>query len=130
MIHAGVRLSLEQNRDVVAVDFEANGLFQSDGVGLMGRLIQHRRESEKFAVRRFIDHHFLLILVDGGDPHLAGNHHVGLAAGVAHLVDALARRKCLQFDLSRQDGSLIVVEQGRTAGPVSTPQGYTPCITS
>ena len=80
-VHAGVRLALQQHRDVVAVDLDAGGFFERERVGLVRRLLEHRREAEKLAVRRLIDDDFLMVLVDGGDPDLAGNHHVGLAAG-------------------------------------------------
>jgi len=58
-----------------------------------------------------VDDDFLVILIDGGDAHLAGNHHVGLASGVSHFVDALAGGEFFQLDLSGQNGSFIFVEQ-------------------
>ena len=47
----------------------------------------------KNSPRRLVDHHFLVILVHGRDPHRAGHHDVGVLAGVADLVDPLPRRE-------------------------------------
>jgi len=77
----------------------------------MGSLLEHGGEAEEFAVGGLVDDDFLMILIDGGDAHLAGNHHVGLASGVPYFVDALAGRECFQLDLSGQDGGFIFVEQ-------------------
>ena len=78
----------------------------------MRRLFQHRGEAEELAVLRLVDDDLLMILVDGGDPNRPGNHHVGLAALVAHFVDALARGEIFEFHLAGQDLGLIGVEQG------------------
>ena len=110
-VHAGERFSLQEDSDVVAVDFEANGFLDGGGGGLMGSLLEHGGEAEEFAMSGLVDDDFLVILVDGGDAHLAGNHHVGLASGVSYFVDALAGREVSQLDLSGQDSSFILVEQ-------------------
>jgi hypothetical protein len=111
-VHAGERLALEQDRDIVAVDLEADGLFESDGRGLMGRLLQHGSETEKLAVLGFVDDDLLVVLIDRRDTNRTGNHHVGLPAGVAHFVNALAWREGLEFHLAREDSSFVCVEQG------------------
>ena len=94
-IHAGVRLALQENRDILAIHFEANCFLERHGVGLMRGLVQHGGEAEKFAEGRLVYHNFLIVFVDGGDPHTPGNHHVGTAAGFANFVNALSRSKCL-----------------------------------
>ena len=48
-VHAGVRLALDQDEDVVAVHLDADGLFGGDGLGLMGRLLEHGGEAEEIA---------------------------------------------------------------------------------
>src|SRR6266852_3095083 len=111
-IHSRVRLALQQRRDVSAADFHALRFLNGRRAGLMRRLLQHRREAKKLAVRRLIHHDFLLIFVDCGDPHFSGDHHVGLPARVTHLVDALPRSEILQLHLSRQHGGFVFVEQG------------------
>ena len=75
------------------------GLFHCDGVGLVRRALQHGREAEEFAVAGLVHNHFLVIFVHGRHPHLAGEHHVGVAVGVSYLVDALVRHKFLHLDL-------------------------------
>ena len=52
-----------------------------------------------------------MILIDGRDADRAGNHHVGLAARFAHLVNALARGEGFEFDLAGQDRGFVCVEQ-------------------
>ena len=88
------------------------GLFQGDGVGLVRRLVQHRSEAEELAVAGLVDHDLLMVFVDRGDLHVAGHHDVGVFAGIADLVDALAGSERLQFDLGGQHRDLIVIEQG------------------
>src|SRR5215469_1362485 len=112
-VHAGMRLSLEQSGDIVARDLQTGGLFQGDGVRLVRGFLQHGREAKEFAVSGLVDDHFLLILIDRGDANATGNHHVGLAAGVAYLVDALPRRELFEFDLARKTGRFVVVEQSK-----------------
>src|SRR5689334_15749612 len=89
-VHAGKRLALQKNGDVIARDLQAGGLFESDGVGLMRRLLQHRGETKEFAVSWLVDDHLLVILIDGRDPHASGNHDVSLSGGVAYFVNPLA----------------------------------------
>ena len=60
----------------------------------------------------FIDDHFLLVFVDGGDADSAGDHDVGHAR-IAGLVDALARGEGFDFDLTGENGGLVVIEQGK-----------------
>src|SRR5579872_1046235 len=77
----------------------------------MRSLLQHRRKSKELSVRRFVDHDFLLILVDGRDPHPARHHHIRLPAGVADLVNALPRRERFQPHLPRQHRRLFFIQQ-------------------
>ena len=79
----------------------------------MRRLLQHGSEAKKLAFRRLIDYDFLMVLIDRGDPHRAGDHDISLSARIADLPDALARSKGLDFDLCRQNRGLIVVQQGK-----------------
>ena len=75
-VHAGMRLAFQQHDDVVAVHFDADSFFERHGVGLVRRLVQHGGEAEKLARRRFVHHHFLMVLIHGGDPHPPGDHDV------------------------------------------------------
>ena len=106
-----MRLALQQGRDVSPADFQTHGFFDGRRIGLMRRLLQHRRESEELAVSRFIYHDFLLILVHSRDADLPGDHHVGLTARITHLVDALPRGEILELHLPRQHGGLFFVKQ-------------------
>src|SRR6266446_6941730 len=110
-IHARVRLALQQRRDIASAHFQALRFFHGRSVGLMRRLLQHRSEPEKFAVRRFIHHDFLSVFVHGRDPHFSAHHHVRLPAGLTHLVDALSRSEILQLDLPCQHRRLVFIEQ-------------------
>src|SRR6266481_1237024 len=110
-IHPRMRLALQQRRDVAAADFHALRIFHSCSSGLMRRLLQHRSETKKFPVRRFIHNDFLSVLIYGRDSDLPADHHVGLPAGVTRLVDALPRSEILQFHLSRQHCRLVCIEQ-------------------
>ena len=92
-IHSGVRLTLQKNGNVIAIHFNANGFFGGDGIGLMRGLFEHRREAEKFSVLRLVDHNFLMVFVNGGDLHVARDHDIGVSAGIANFVDALAGGK-------------------------------------
>jgi hypothetical protein len=74
-------------------------------------LLQHRCESEKLATARLIDDHLLLVFIDRGHAHCAGQHHVGSAAGLALFIDAFASDEVLQFNLTGQNGGLVVIEQ-------------------
>jgi hypothetical protein len=53
-----------------------------------------------------------VIVVHGGYANFAGDHDVGVAFGVADLVDALARGELLDFYLAGEDGEFVVVEEG------------------
>ncbi len=106
-------LALQQDRDIVAVDFDAFAILQRDGLGLMRGLIEHRGETEKLSLGRLVHDDLLLIFIDGRDPHGAGHQDVRLPARVADLPDTLARRKGLDLDLSSQDSRFVVVEQGK-----------------
>ena len=108
-----MRLALQKNGDVVAVHFEADTLFQRDGVGLMWGLVEHGSEAKKLALRRLVDDDFLLVLVDGGDPHRAGDQNVGSPSGVADFPDALPRSESLDLDLSGQHRGFFVIQQGK-----------------
>ena len=80
-VHAGHGLALQQHRDVVAVDLNADGFLLCDRGGLMRRLLQHRRETEELALRRLIHDDFLVIFVHRCDPDRARDHHVRLPPG-------------------------------------------------
>ncbi len=108
-----MRLALEQDGDVVAVHLDADRLLESDRTRLMGGLLEHGSEAEELSLRGFIDHDFLVILVDGGHPDHARDDDVGTAARIAHLVDALAGSELLDFDLAGENGGFFVVEQGK-----------------
>ena len=85
----------------------------ANGAGLVGSLLQHGGEAEKLAVAGLIDDDFLVVLVDGGDLHAAGHHDVGVLAGIADLVDALAGGELFQLDLGGQNRNFVIVEQGK-----------------
>ena len=106
-----MRFPLQQDGDIVAGDLEAGGFLERDRVRLVRRLLQHRRESKELAVRRFIDDHFLVVFVHGGDPHFPRDHDVRLPARVSDLVDAFARRECLELNLAGQHRGFVVVQQ-------------------
>ena len=79
----------------------------------MRRAVEHGGEAEELAGRRLVDDHFLLIFVHGGDAHPAGDHDVGVPARVAGLIDALANREALFFDLRGQNREFIVIQKGK-----------------
>jgi hypothetical protein len=81
-----------------------------DGFGLMGGLVEHGRKTEKLAFRGLVDQDFLVIFIDGGDPHCARDKNVCSSARIADLPDALALSKGLDFDLAGQYRSLFVVQ--------------------
>ena len=66
-IHARHWFAVQQDSNVVAADFNARGLFHSQGAGLVRCLLQHGGKAEKFAVTGLIDHHFLVIVVNDAD---------------------------------------------------------------
>ncbi len=96
----------------------------------MGGLVEHGGEAKKLALRRLVDHDFLMVLIHGGDPHGAGDQNVSSSARIADLPDALARSKGLDFDLPGQNRSLFVVQQGKQGNTLSIFLGCTPSITS
>jgi hypothetical protein len=71
-IHAGHWFALQQDSDVIAADFDAAGLFQSDRVRLVGRLVEHGGESEKFAMAGLVDDNLLVFLIDRSHLDAAG----------------------------------------------------------
>jgi hypothetical protein len=109
-IHARVRLALEQDRNIVAVHFDANRFVERDGIRLMGGLLQHGGEPEKLPLRRFIDHNFLMIFVDGRDTDHPRHQHVGLSARVADFPDSLSGPERLHLNLSSEYRGFVVVE--------------------
>ena len=76
----------------------------------MRRAFEHRGEAKEFAVARLVDEHLLVIFVDGGDLDFAADHDVGVALGVADLVDALVRNEFFHFDLRSEHRGLFIVE--------------------
>ncbi len=102
---------MQQHGDIVAADLEAGGLLDGERGGLVRSLLQHGGESEELALAGLIHQHLLVIFVDGCHPHLPRHHHVGVFAGLSHLVDALAGSELLQLDLRGQYSQLIVVQQ-------------------
>ena len=129
-VHSGMRFALQQSGDVVAVHLQAHGFRDGDGLGLVRRLVEHGRKAKELAFRRLIDHDLLVVLIHGRDPDRAGYHHISSSARVADLPDTLARSKGLDFDLSRQNRGLVVVQQGKQGNALSVSLGCTPWITS
>jgi alditol oxidase len=111
-VEAGEGLGLDEDGDVVAVDFEADGFFIGGGCGFVGSLLEHGGESEEVAVVGLVDEDFLLVFVDGGDADGTAEEDVGAVAGVAELVDALAGGEGAELDLGGEDAELVVVEEG------------------
>jgi hypothetical protein len=83
---------------------------ESDRARLMSGFFQHGRETKELSVRGFIDHHFLVVLVDGRHPHHARDHDVGAATRFAHLVNSLTGGKLLDLNLAGQYRGFFVVE--------------------
>src|SRR5215470_9048153 len=95
----------------MAVNFDAHGFIDGNGFGLMRRLLEHRREPEELAMRRFVDDNFLMLLVGGRYSYAAGHHNVRLATRVSDFVDALPLRETLHFNLAGEYGRLFFIEQ-------------------
>src|SRR6267154_4877849 len=112
-VHSGHRLALQQDGNVVAINFDADGFLLRGRGGLMRRLLEHRCEAEEFSLGGLVHDDFLMVLVNGGQPDRAGDHDVGLPAGTADFVNTLSRSKSLEFDLAGQDAGLFVVEQSK-----------------
>src|SRR5438034_6592992 len=111
-VHSRVGLALKQDRDIMTVYLNADRFLLSRSHGLMRRLLQHRCEAEEFSGRRLIDHHFLMVFINCGEPDRPRNHHVSLATRVANLVDPLAWREGFHFNLTGKNGALFIIEQG------------------
>ncbi len=73
---------------------------------------EHGGEAEDVAVFGFGEDDFLAVFVDERDVDGAGEHDVGGAAGLAHLVDALVGGEVAELDLLGEDGELVVVQEG------------------
>src|SRR5580704_5044242 len=108
-----MRFAFQKSGDIVAVHFQANTFFNRDSVGLMSGLVEHGSKAEELALRWLVHDDLLLILINGSDPHYAGDQNVSSSARFADLPDALALRKGLDFDLCRQHRSLFIVEQSK-----------------
>ena len=80
-------------------------------VGLVRRLLEHRRKAEELADSRLRDHDVLVVVVDRRDLHGPGHDDVGVASRVVHPVDALAGPELLELDLFGQHRQLVVVQQ-------------------
>ena len=76
----------------------------------MSGFFQHGSETKELSVRGFIDHHFLVVLVDGRDPHRARDDDVGPATWFADLVNSLPGGKLLDLDLAGQNRGFFIVE--------------------
>src|SRR5713101_937188 len=110
-IHSRMRLALQQRRNVASADFHALCFLHGRRAGLVSRLFQHRGESKERAVTRLIHNDLLLVFVYRRDSDFSGDHHVGLSARIAHLVDALPRSEILELHLPRQHRRFLFVEQ-------------------
>jgi hypothetical protein len=53
------------------------------------------------------------VFIDGGDLYFARKQQVGALAGVADLVDGLARAELAQLHLRGEYGEFLLVEQGK-----------------
>src|SRR6185295_9605192 len=63
-VHGRMRLLLDKRQDVVPIQFDADRLLECDGGGLVSGSIEHRREAQKIAACRLLEHDVLLIRVD------------------------------------------------------------------
>jgi hypothetical protein len=112
-IHASQGFSLEKDGDVLAAYLDTLGLIDGKRGGLVDGFLQHGSEAEELAVAGLIDQDLLVILIDGGDVHLAGHQDVGVLAGVTDLVDTLPGSEFLQLDLGGQNCEFVIVEQSK-----------------
>src|SRR5262249_495105 len=110
-VHSGHRLPLQQDLDVMPVNFETDGLLLCNGRCLMWRLLEHGCEAKELSLGGLINHDLLMIFVHRGYADRPGDQHVWLDGRVAHLVNALPRRKGFKFDLARQNCCLFIIEQ-------------------
>ena len=60
---------------------------------------------------RLREQNLLPIFIDQCHSHRSAQHHEGRRARLACLVNALSRGKLVHFDLLRQNGKLVFVEQ-------------------
>jgi hypothetical protein len=100
-----------KSSDVLTVHLETRSFVHGHGVSLVRRLFEHRGEAKELAVPWLIHRYLLIVSVHGRHPHTPRHHHVGLFAGIAHLVNALPRRKPPDLDLRSQHGRLLVIKQ-------------------
>jgi hypothetical protein len=110
-VEAGLGFALEQAGDVVAADFEARGVLDGDGGGVVFGLLEHGGESEEVAVFGLVDYHLLLVVVDGGEAGFAGADDVAVGGRFAGFVDVLAGREVSDLDLRGEHPRLFVIEQ-------------------
>src|SRR5258708_5892384 len=104
-------LALQKNGDVFTGDLETGGLLEGNRIGLMRSLFEHGGETKKLAVSRLVDDDFLMIFIDGRNANPARDHHIGLTTRITDFVDALPRRKSPQFDLTRENSSLLIIKK-------------------
>ena len=89
-----MRLSLQEDQNVIAIHFDTDSLFGSHRLGFMRNLLQHGSEAEEFAWCRLLDDNFLVVFIHRGDAHSTGDDDIGAPARIADLVDALPGKKC------------------------------------
>jgi hypothetical protein len=77
----------------------------------MQGLIEHGGEAERIAMRRFGEFDLLVIFVDGGQLHPAGEQDVSPVPGLTHLVNGVARAELANLNLRREDGEFLVIEK-------------------
>jgi hypothetical protein len=104
-------LALDEDRDVGAIDFHARGIFAGHGGRLVRGLVEHGGETEGIAVRGRGQLDLLVIFVDGGQLHPAGEQDVSAVPGLTHLVDGVARAELANLNLRREDGEFLVIEK-------------------
>jgi hypothetical protein len=102
---------LQQDGDIVPLDFDTDHVIQSKSSRLVLRLIQHRRETEELAPRRFVDYNLLMIFIDCGDAYPPRNQDVRPPTRISDFVDALSRHEPLHLDLSGEHCGFFVIQQ-------------------
>src|SRR5262249_6779799 len=110
-IHSRMRFPLQENGNILSRYFQTNRLFQRQRGCLVGRLCEHRGETEELALVALLLNYFLLILVEGRNPHFARDHHVCVTAGSSGLVNTFPWTEGLDLNLTRQDRSLVIIQQ-------------------
>ena len=78
---------------VLTVDDQAGARLERQGGGLVGGLVEHRREAEEVAPRRLIDDHVLVVFVHHRHGDGARNEDIRALARIANPIDALTLRK-------------------------------------